>query len=95
MTKTKGTFFIRDPKDNLVLRNLSCKVERRKLSCSAKIIRHCSVFEVREISVLTLSIDEGQDDTGPAILKRSRKINVLTLSIDEGQDDTGPTILKR
>ncbi|KAL4333884.1 hypothetical protein GQ457_07G006730 [Hibiscus cannabinus] len=70
------------------------KLKRRRLSCSSKIIRHCSIFEVKEINVLTLSTDECQDDTGLAILKRSGKINVLTLSTDEGQDDTGPAILK-
>ncbi|KAL4278291.1 hypothetical protein GQ457_03G023040 [Hibiscus cannabinus] len=53
------------------------------------------VFCQEEKNVLTLSTDEGQDDTGPAILKRSGKINALTLSTDEGQDDTGPAILKR
>ncbi|KAL4295346.1 hypothetical protein GQ457_12G015940 [Hibiscus cannabinus] len=40
------------------------------------------------IKVLTLSIDEGQDDTGPAILKGSGRKKLLTLSTDEGQDDT-------
>ncbi|KAL4279353.1 hypothetical protein GQ457_03G021950 [Hibiscus cannabinus] len=59
------------------------------------ITRHSSILEVRKIDVLTLSTDVGQDDTGPAILKRSGKINVLTLSTDEGQDGTGPAILKR
>ncbi|KAL4290736.1 hypothetical protein GQ457_14G016190 [Hibiscus cannabinus] len=33
-------------------------------------IRHSSILEVGKIDVLTLSNDEGQDDTGPAILKR-------------------------
>ncbi|KAL4363483.1 hypothetical protein GQ457_04G029540 [Hibiscus cannabinus] len=50
-------------------------------------IRHSSILEVGKIGVLTLSTDEGQDETGPAILKR--KIGVLTLSTDEGQDETG------
>ncbi|KAL4290112.1 hypothetical protein GQ457_14G014340 [Hibiscus cannabinus] len=73
-------------------------------------IRHSSILEVGKIDVLTLSTDEGQDDTGPAILKGNYpafakitrhssilevgRINVLTLSTDEGQDDTGPAILK-
>ncbi|KAL4271206.1 hypothetical protein GQ457_13G016160 [Hibiscus cannabinus] len=73
------------------------KLGRRRLSCSAKIIRHCSIFEVRRLScsakiirhylifevgkkkVLTLSTDEGQDDTGLAILK----------------DDTGPASFEK
>ncbi|KAL4271304.1 hypothetical protein GQ457_13G018910 [Hibiscus cannabinus] len=46
-------------------------------------IRHSSILEIGEIGVLTLSTDEGQDETGPAILK-----SVLTLSTDEGQDET-------
>ncbi|KAK8669842.1 hypothetical protein V6N13_104611 [Hibiscus sabdariffa] len=50
-----------------------------RLSCSAKITfrippylryaLHSSILEVGKINVLTLSTDEGQDDTGPVILK--------------------------
>ncbi|KAL4333096.1 hypothetical protein GQ457_07G006540 [Hibiscus cannabinus] len=42
-----------------------------------------------KIDVLTLSTDEGQDDTGPASPEKVGK-KVLTLSTDEGQDDTAP-----
>ncbi|KAL4339972.1 hypothetical protein GQ457_08G019950 [Hibiscus cannabinus] len=49
----------------------SCNSEKvGRLSCSAKITRHSSILEVGKINVLTLSTDEGQDDTSPAILKR-------------------------
>ncbi|KAL4319114.1 hypothetical protein GQ457_18G013160 [Hibiscus cannabinus] len=44
---------------------------RRNQSCnSEKIIRHSSILEVEKIDVLTLSTDEGQNETDPAILKR-------------------------
>ncbi|KAL4311194.1 hypothetical protein GQ457_01G013920 [Hibiscus cannabinus] len=71
------------------------KLKRRRFSCSTKISQHSSILEVGKINILTLSTDEGQDDTGPTILKSREKINVLTLSTDEGQDDTGPANLKR
>ncbi|KAL4290320.1 hypothetical protein GQ457_14G017920 [Hibiscus cannabinus] len=48
----------------------SCNSEKvGRLSCSAKITRHSSILKVGKINVLTLSTDEGQDDTSPAILK--------------------------